>query len=199
MRVGVVIAAAGQSKRFGFPKALMPIGQNSALQFLANRMRAIKPCRIIATLPPSLLINPGFSDPAGILCLINNDFPKLGYMGSIKSALAYLDTTLDGIFVTPVDAPYVPESMLIAMVNVARHAKDAPLILVPYHWKNAGHPVFLSQHFFKRLLATKILSLRDFIKSNQDYASGLYWPDHRLLLNINTPSDLELNRRHLEF
>jgi CTP:molybdopterin cytidylyltransferase MocA len=55
-RLGVLIAAAGNSARMGSPKALMPIAQRTAIDFATHQFSKILHLDIYVSLPPALLV-----------------------------------------------------------------------------------------------------------------------------------------------
>lgn len=191
IKIGVIIAAAGNSYRLGMPKALMPIAGQAAVNRLVDAFQRVKPQSIFITLPASLIVKGRNELRLDQTVVTTNHYPALGYLGSIKTVVKYAHRDWDGLFITPVDSPFCEQRLLLCMINLAQHFRPGPTILVPYFRAMPGHPVYVSRELFQRLLNDHhTFGLKEFIMTHQRHAHGFFWPDHRLLFNLNSPTDL---------
>lgn len=186
-----MIAAAGDSKRLGFDKACMSIYNKPAVLLSLEAFSRINPTQLFVTLSAKLIFQ-------SKLCqrilnfnarILLNHYPQYGYAGSIKTVMENVSCDTDGILVTPVDSPIFCPHLLSLMISYARNYQSQPMIIVPYYKALAGHPVYLSKHFFHKLKEDSLHGLNALINANQLYRQAIAWPDARLLLNLNRPND----------
>ena len=188
-----LIAAAGQSMRMGYPKALLPIDGDYAVISLAKTLFYYR-LKTWITLPYFLYKNHQLRHQLALydtrLCL--NAYDQEGFSGSIKTVLEH-SVDSDGIIIIPVDAPYLSPSLLLSMITLARCFRTRPTILVPYAYGLAGHPVYFSHHFFADLFKGHILGgPRGIIQRSEKYVHRILWSDARIVKNLNYPHEVDI-------
>lgn len=177
----------------GSYKALLPIYETLAIYHLAEQFSRIKPHRLFLTLPVALLLDTELRENLSVFQsdIRTNRYPECGYGGSIKTVVEEGQKDLDGIIISPVDSPLPSSALLFAIINLATHLDDEPTIIVPYYQTKPGHPVYLSKHFFPNLLnGCEMGGMKAIIDANKKSAHAIFWPDARILLNLNSPRDL---------
>jgi CTP:molybdopterin cytidylyltransferase MocA len=188
LKLCALIAAAGQSRRMGFPKALLAVNSQPAIINLAQKFLRAQFEKIYITLPKILLVNNYIKS----LCedlpvkLLPNRFNNYDYAGSIMTAVQDINYYYDGIVITPVDAIFLSEDLIINLGQMANFYADKKIIIIPTYNFIPGHPVYLSKDYFS-LLANcyKFNSLRDLIYRNKKHITYIYWPDKYILANYN--------------
>lgn len=119
-----------------------------------------------------------------------NFFDDRGILGSVQSALKQCSQA-SGIFVLPVDQPFVSYKLLLAMQQSAQIKYNNPSIILVNYYIESGHPVYFSRHFFSELNSChENFGMRGLIVRHKKYVHQLFWPDARILSNINTAKDL---------
>jgi predicted GNAT family N-acyltransferase/CTP:molybdopterin cytidylyltransferase MocA len=145
-RLGVV-AAAGDSRRFGMAKSLL-VRSDGSTQVRAWAEELLRCCdHVVVTTPAdhatTAIIRTELSGLRVIICTNDND-PHL--WGSVQSARR-LHPTATSVLVAPVDVP------MIAGVSAALHAAfqlDQDDVVVPTSATQPGHPVLLSSSWLAR-------------------------------------------------
>lgn len=173
----------------GFPKALRLIKGEPALCVMAQQFSEAGVQKIFITLPDGLLHDPVLCAELSLLPsqIVRNRFEHLGYAGSILSTLEVQEQYYDGIIICPIDT-YANQALIVAMLNLAQSSFQDPLIIQPCFDLKAGHPVYLSRHYFDALkLCHQIGGLRGLIAENPRHLRRLYWPDANILANVNFP------------
>ena len=187
-KLAALIAAAGNSSRMGSHKALLHFRGQSLLTYSAEQFLSVTKL-VLTTLPPTLVASIALNPDAPPIKKICNNYPDLGYFGSIKSAVLQCMDTTDGLFITPVDAPVIDRALILAMASMAKHACSQ--IIVPYFHHRAGHPVYISRHFFDDLLHfAGGFGLQEFIAQRKDNERAIFWPNQQILANLNQPANL---------
>ena len=190
-RVASVILAAGDSRRMGRPKALLPLGRKTFLQHIMD-------CHLTLGTDPWVVLGRQHRqirsrlDLAGAHVLVNPD-PDRGPLSSLILALETLDG-YDGALVHPVDHPLVANSTLHALLR--RHFRSPACILIPRHRGKRGHPVLFPQRFFGELKRAPLNQGARWVVRRR-LSSQLLVPvvDAGVVTNVNRPEQLDRLRR----
>jgi molybdenum cofactor cytidylyltransferase len=145
-----IVLAAGDSRRMGYPKALLPLGQETFLT------------RILATLEEARLMNPivVLGKHAGLVRrtlsglkaqVVVNSHPELGQLASLRLALDRVDAGADGCLVWPVDHPAVSRGLVVELIRL--FAGNPSTLVLPWHQGRRGHPAVFPRSLFPELFA----------------------------------------------
>ena len=143
-RVGAIVLAAGEARRMGRTKALLPLEGRTFVEVLIGRLTDAGVAPIV------LVLGSAFDEVRQAVRLslarvIQNPDPARGQLSSILrglDALAFDD--LDGVFVAPVDTPRVRVATLRRMLDAfpGRH------LVVPTYRGRRGHPALFASSLF---------------------------------------------------
>ena len=193
--IAAVVLAAGESRRMGRPKALLPIEGQTFIErivaalgqaglekiFVVLGHNAENMAQKIAHLPVTVLINP--------------DYPK-GQLSSLQVALRYLraDEDCHGILVHLVDHPYI-DPRLVKLLT-ARFLESGKLIVVPRFDGKRGHPVIFARSLFGELLHAPLeQGAKAVVNAHRAETLEIDTTDEGITLDIDTP---ELYRQHVK-
>lgn len=148
MSVAGIILAAGESRRMGFPKALLPYGQETFLDTLIGLF-------ITRCTPVIVVLGAGAERirrealrPA--VFVINADYEH-GMTTSLECGLRAVPAEAEGVLFTLVDHPAVSASTLDALLEAPR-----PLLRVPRYGGERGHPIWFSRALIPEFLAIPV-------------------------------------------
>jgi molybdenum cofactor cytidylyltransferase len=187
---GIIILAAGESKRLGNPKQLLSINGNTLLARVANTAGESGLNPVIAVLGAnddklSATLNiPG-------LIVVKNDDWKEGMASSIRiglSSMLELSPQVDGVIMMVCDQPYLNQDLIKALIGAQRDS-GLPVAAASYGGK-LGTPALFHKSLFPELMslsgdtgARKILDkMRDDVVVI-DFEMGI--------VDIDTPEDYE--------
>ncbi len=179
--VPVLVLAAGASKRLGQPKALLPLGQSTLIEWLCTRLESEGFQQCIVTHEEIL------TSLRDIKCqceVIVNPHPERGRMSSIKEGLHHLlqsgHPLSNGLIIAPVDRPGWPNGLLPELIQST--SSSSP------RWNNrGGHPVYIHSSDINKLLQVDDTApLRDCVVFSSREVEAPF-----LHLNIDTPKDIE--------
>jgi molybdenum cofactor cytidylyltransferase len=193
--IAAVVLAAGESRRMGRPKALLPIEGQTFIErivaalgqaglekiFVVLGHNAENMAQKIAHLPVTVLINP--------------DYPK-GQLSSLQVAMRYLraDEDCQGILVHLVDHPYI-DPRLVKLLTT-RFAESGKLIVVPRFDGKRGHPVIFARSLFDELLNAPLeQGAKAVVNAHGAETLEIDTADEGITLDIDTP---ELYRQHVK-
>ncbi|MGI0132230.1 MAG: nucleotidyltransferase family protein [Thermoplasmata archaeon] len=139
--LAVVVLAAGASERFGgFPKALVRIDGETAVERVVRMGLGLHPSELVVVTGPhrpairSALAGPGVR-------VIENAAWAYGRTGSIQVGLSEVPEDAN-VLLWPVDHPLVEDMTLRALV-IAAHEDQMAVWFIPTQDGRGGHPVLL--------------------------------------------------------
>ncbi len=150
--ISAIILAAGESRRMGKPKQLMPLGKTTILErtvdnFLNSKVsdvivvvgyRAEEVISLIANRPVAVAVNSAYRD---------------GMSTSIVAGLSLISDKSQGVMLALADEPFVDSQTINRLIEVfGAHNKG---IAIPVYQGRRGHPVIFTIGYKEELLAPK--------------------------------------------
>lgn len=150
--IGIILLAAGESKRMGSPKQLLDIDGKSLLRRTAEVALATDCYPVVmvigankAQIAPEIIDLP--------LTVIDNPMWHEGMSSSVKMGMAGLYMTykdVDAVIMLVCDQPYLSVSLLTRMIDVYR-TKKPPIVACKYG-EETGVPALFDRKLFEELL-----------------------------------------------
>jgi molybdenum cofactor cytidylyltransferase len=187
---GIVILAAGESKRLGNPKQLLSFGGNTLLARVAATASASGLYPVMAVLGANAeKIRPTLNIP-GIQVVNNNDW-KEGMASSIRKGLANmmeLFPQVDGVILLVCDQPYLDHGLIKTLIEAQRDA-DLPAAAASYGGK-LGTPALFHKHLFSELMSLSgDTGARKMLEQNRENVVEVEF--ERGVVDIDTQEDYE--------
>jgi molybdenum cofactor cytidylyltransferase len=197
LATGVVILAAGASRRMGEPKLLLPWGNGSVLEHLLRQWESLQASQLVvvcaAGAQPMIreLDRLGFPEANRIF----NAAPEEGMFSSIRCAAAWpgWDSKLTHWLITLGDQPHLPAVTLQELLDFG--ARNPDKICQPMRDSRRKHPVLLPRRLFAELKETTAGDLKLFLVEHARDLSGFDCEDERLDFDMDTPEDYERLRK----
>ena len=185
MNAAGLILAAGESRRMGFPKALLQYRGETFLDTLIALFG-------VQCSPVIVVLGAGAGDireraarPATFA--VNPRWP-LGQTTSMQCGLRAVAPDAEGVLFTLVDHPAVSPATIDALLNGQR-----PLVRVPRFGNRRGHPIWFSRELIPEFLALpETGAARDVVRSHVAETEFLDVDDPGILADID---DAEAYRR----
>jgi molybdenum cofactor cytidylyltransferase len=174
-----LILAAGESRRMGSPKALLPYGGETFLDRL-TRLFATRCSPVIVVLGASAEeIRAQARRPATFV--VNPDYQN-GQTGSMQCGLRAVPPEAGGVLFTLVDHPGVsPETIGRLLEGTAR-------VRVPRYQERRGHPIFFSRELIPEFLALPVDgAARDVVRAHQAETEFLDVDDPGVVVDVDDP------------
>jgi CTP:molybdopterin cytidylyltransferase MocA len=179
--VAGIILAAGESRRMGFPKALLRYRDETFLDTLIGHF-ALRCDPIIVVLGAhAVRIREAARRPATFV--INPDYQR-GQTTSMQCGLRAVPAAAEGVLFTLVDHPAIAPATLDALLSVPR-----PMVRVPRCHGRRGHPIW-----FRHELIAEFLQLpengaaREIVRSHAPHTEFLDVDDAGILADIDDPA-----------
>jgi CTP:molybdopterin cytidylyltransferase MocA len=187
-----IILAAGESRRMGSPKALVPFRGLTFVEHLlaATRHPRIGVVRIVLGAGASDIRAGLSADPATIV--VNYEWEK-GPLSSIQAALRNLAGSnigaIEGALICPVDHPLVTLHLIASMVQAFDNSKS--LIVLPTYRGRRGHPVLFRSTLFAELMQAPMeTGARAVVRAHPNEISSVQTEEEGVVLNLDDPAAL---------
>ena len=136
--VSCILLAAGSSTRFGSPKALARVKDTTVIGYLQNTLVNSKIDQVIVVLGDhSHDVELHILNHKKVRLVYNKDY-NLGQTSSFKAGLKAISPKAAGIFLCPVDVPFVSYQTIDLLIH--HLGSHAPSILIPAYQGKRGHP-----------------------------------------------------------
>jgi molybdenum cofactor cytidylyltransferase len=154
--ISAILLSAGESTRMGRPKALLPWGESTLIEWQIEQLREAGVEDIVVVLGHDaqainerLLASPSTGSGSGVRIVINEHY-KEGRASSLRTGAAALPDYANPIIVLNVDQPRPRD---VHQRLLASHHESEALITVPTSDGKRGHPVILSRALLPELRA----------------------------------------------
>ena len=184
-----VILAAGESRRMGTPKALLPYRGQTFLDHLVQVTRNPRVGELRVVVGPHAALIRGMSQVDAAAFVVNEDWEK-GQLTSIQAAIRSLppDET-DGILLCLVDHPLISAELVGTLVD--RFYSSGKFIVLPTYKGRRGHPVIFSAALYDDLLAAPLdQGARAVVWAYASEVLEIPTEEDGVVLNLNDPETL---------
>jgi molybdenum cofactor cytidylyltransferase len=195
-KLAAAILAAGESRRMGRPKALVPF---EGLTFVEHLLQATNHPRVgivrvvLGANAESIQAELELDQE---IVVVNQDWQQ-GQLSSIQSAIRSLpaDQTA-GLLLCPVDHPLISTQLVSRLI--AEFDSDRKLIVVPTHQGRRGHPVIFHASLYAELLdASPNVGARQVVWAHPDAIAEIETDEAGVILNLNDPETMRKALGHL--
>ncbi|MDT8307671.1 MAG: nucleotidyltransferase family protein [Anaerolineae bacterium] len=192
-RVFAAVLAAGESRRMGRVKPLLPWGETTILgQILHN---------LLASQVGEVWVVTGFEAGAvgavaadfGARVLFNPSYASGEMLSSLQVAVRALPARCSGVLVVLADQPLIPTAIFDQVI--AAFDDDQERIVAPTYKGQRGHPVLIGRRFFAELLGLAPGSApRDLLQAHEAAFHLLAVESEAVLLDLDRPGEYERYR-----
>jgi molybdenum cofactor cytidylyltransferase len=187
--LAAAILAAGESRRMGFPKALMEV---RGATFVENLLRATEHPRIgwrrvvLGAGAANIQARLGLNDAQVIV----NPGWEAGQLSSIQCAMRdFLPFDPEAIIICPVDHPLISPQLVAALIQA--FDLQAHAVTLPTYQGRRGHPVIFRRDLFDELQqASAGIGAREVVWAHANDIAEVAVEEEGVILNLNDPDAL---------
>jgi molybdenum cofactor cytidylyltransferase len=186
--ISAIILAAGESKRMGQPKMLLPWENGTVLTHVISTFQQ-------AGLDEILIVTGGARDEVerlvsnlNVQVVHNSGFASGEMLSSIQCGLQVLPHQTQGALIGLGDQPQVREGSVRRVCEAFREAHSN--LVVPSYRMRRGHPWLVARPLWEELLGMKSpQSPRGFLNTHQAEIHYVNVDDPNILADLDTPED----------
>jgi len=188
-RIEGILLAAGESRRMGYPKPLLRIGDETFIARSARSILAVVPRLIVVLGAHAERIRPAIPSDPRIVTVENPHF-EAGQLSSLKVGLGAVGNDCGGVLVHLADHPLVQPSTFESVV--AEFVRGRGAIVIARCAGKRGHPVIFGDSVFRELLeAPEEQGARAVVIRDPARVAYHDVDDPGVTLDLDTPADVE--------
>lgn len=187
--LAAAILAAGESRRMGTPKALLPYHGKTFVEHLieVTRHPRIGLTRVVLGAQADEIRAKVRADPASIV--VNGDWQQ-GQLSSIQAAVRSLPESTEGLLLCPVDHPLISAALVAQLIEQFDGSGKA-IVLPTFHGRR-GHPVIFRASLYPELLAASpAVGARQVVWAHASDVLEVPTEEEGVIINLNDPAALE--------
>lgn len=150
MRVAGVVLAAGESRRMGLLKALLPFGSRTVIERVLQPLLSADLSEVAVVLGHRAEEIAAVLEPLPVRLFHNPDY-RLGMTTSVQVALRSLDPVPDAYLLALVDQPQI--GLPVVQQLLAAYARTRKGLVIPVWQGKRGHPLLLAAAYRPAVLA----------------------------------------------
>jgi molybdenum cofactor cytidylyltransferase len=185
--IGAVILAAGQSRRMGRNKMLLPFGAATVLETVVTEVAAC------AQLTDRVVVTGHQPDQIAALlgaypvrCVFNPAYAQADMLVSIQAGLRALSTEATAALIVLGDQPRIQREVIQRVIA----AQQPTAIVIPSYQLKRGHPILIDRALWPAVLALpETATLRDFIRAHEAQIRYVVVETDSVLKDLDTPED----------
>jgi molybdenum cofactor cytidylyltransferase len=183
-RVGAIILAAGLSKRMGQSKMLLPWGERTVIEAIAQTLTPFRLAEVVVvTGHQSAEVAKALKDYP-VKTVLNPQYATGEMLSSLQVGLRALSRDIDACLVLMGDQPQVKARLIRHLLKL--YAEGAGAIIAPTFQGQRGHPILIHRRYWPELLALPFGSApRDAI--NRHAVTTFEVENDSILRDIDTP------------
>ncbi len=185
--ISAIVLAAGESKRMGQPKMLLPWGRSTVLQTVISTLQT-------ANVDDILVVTGGAHQQVDMLIgksvqtLYNENYVEGEMLSSLQAGLAAKKDETRAALICLGDQPQVQVRSVQRILQTYKESQ-APII-VPSYQLHRGHPWMVARELWDEILKMRApKTLRDFLNHHQRNILYLEFDTPTILQDLDTKED----------
>jgi CTP:molybdopterin cytidylyltransferase MocA len=150
MRVVGIILAAGESRRMGRLKALLPFGEKTVIEQVIQSLLHAELAAVTVVLGHRAADIAAVIQPWPVQMLYNPNYQH-GMTTSVQVALRDIMPIPDAYLLALVDQPHIASELIHQLLTACAHTAKG-VVIPTYHGKR-GHPIILAARYRQDILA----------------------------------------------
>lgn len=193
-RIGAVVLAAGQSRRMGTQKMLLPWGDATVITQVVRVLQDASLAQIVVVTGSSRAEVEDALRAEEVTLAHNSRYQHGEMLASLQVGLPALEGDTDAALVVLGDQPQIETQVVRQITGLAR--ESARPLVVPSFQKRRGHPWLVRRGLWPELLSMDgdLETLRDFLNRHADEIEYANVNSRSVLLDLDTPEDYRQQR-----
>jgi molybdenum cofactor cytidylyltransferase len=183
-----IVPAAGQSRRMGTPKQLLPYGSTTVIGHIVDQLLASAVDQVCVVVGHEAERITAALRNKPVHLVFNPDYQQGEMLSSIRCGLRLLPSGCEAILIALGDQPSITAELVDQMILAFRTASKG--IVVPVYNGQRGHPILLAERYRDDILKHyDDVGLRGVLAAHAEGALGLPVVDPAVLSDMDHPED----------
>ena len=187
--IGAIILAAGQSRRMGRNKLLLPFGASTVLETIVTEMAACEQVReviVVTGHEPDRIA--ALLAPYPVRCVFNPAYARAEMLVSLQVGVRALAEEVQAALLVPGDYPRLRREVIQHVID----AHQPGALVIPSYQMKRGHPILIDRVWWPELLALPpTATLRDFIRAHEDHIRYVVVETDSVVKDMDTPEEYD--------
>ncbi|MEW5901721.1 MAG: nucleotidyltransferase family protein [Acidobacteriota bacterium] len=164
--IWAVVLAAGESRRMGGPKLLLPFGSSTIIETVIRRLLASRVDKLLVVLGASARPIREKIKEFPVKTVLNRRFHR-GMLSSVQCGIAALPASAEAAVIALADQPAISPEVLNSLISA--YSRKRKRIVVPVYRGERGHPLLLDLNFRREIMALDpAIGLRQLLERHPD-------------------------------
>ena len=193
-----IVLAAGESRRMGTPKLLLPFGDKTIIEHIVDNIQQSKADKILVVLGSHREEIRNKLADRPVITAVNQNY-KEGMLSSIQAGFESLPSESTAVLINLGDQPLIPHTVLDLLIDAYDHTHKG--IILPVLQKQRGHPILIDMKYRKEVLnLSPDIGLRALVHNHPEDVYEVDVDTPHILKDIDKPEDYarELKKKEEE-
>lgn len=188
--ITAIILAAGQGRRFGQTKQLMPWGETTILGATITQVKQSQVDEILVVTGHDTAAITTIASAYHIPTVHNPNYKTGELLSSLKTGVQTLANTVTAVIVILADQPFIPPAVIDQLI--ASFQSGTSHLIAPVYQGQRGNPVLIGRTFFAELLALPPEAApRTLLQRHPDQLALVAVDTEAILLDIDSVEEYE--------
>lgn len=185
--IWAIVLAAGESRRMGTPKLLLPFGEATMIETVVHSLLLSNVDKVLVVLGSDREKIMPLLAGKGVDTVVNPRY-KDGMLSSIQAGFRALPQETEAVLVCLGDQPLIPVSLLDLMIE--RFKKNREGIILPVYERKRGHPILIDIKYKDEVLnLSPAIGLRALLHNHPKEVQEIEANTAHILKDIDCPED----------
>lgn len=186
--IGAVVLAAGQSRRMGQPKLVLPWGDRTVIEQVVITLQAAGVAQIVVVTGGAADRVTAALDGYAVRLVHNPDYAASEMLDSLRIGMAALSVDTEALLIMPGDQPLLDAPAVRAVITA--YERQQASLVVPSRNNRRGHPWLVARALWPAILTLRDgQTLRDFLSAHEGEILYVLVESPGVLQDIDTPED----------
>jgi molybdenum cofactor cytidylyltransferase len=192
--ISAVLLAAGESRRMGEFKQLLPLGGKTFVECCVDNLLASRAGEVIVVTGHRGADVRGAVGERPVRFAHNPDY-RDGMSSSVKRGVEAISERSRACLIALVDQPQIGVDVINRVIEA--YEKDEPLIVIPTYEGRNGHPIILDLKLKGEVLAIDpARGLREVVRARAGQVARVEIPTEAILTDFDYPEDYRRILKH---
>jgi len=185
MNISGIILSAGESRRMGTSKPLLPFGEKTVIEIVLDNLLKVNLYEIIVVLGYQADRIIEIINQYPVKIVINERY-KEGMLTSIQKGIESTDEKAEAFLIALVDQPFVSYSLIESLLE--KYENNG--IIIPCYNGKRGHPVIIPAKYRDEIFCLDLnIGLRQLIHSHEDEIIHISVLSDEVVRDMDFPED----------